>query len=141
MRFFEDLDGLPYNTHINIGFESADAPTLAHINKPVEISRIHHAFKKMLEVNRNHAHIEITANFLLGEQLPGGHVPSLFDLLAGAPENRGGKGAIYMSPLMDSHNPRPLVMDDQKRRDLQQTFMEIKKRSRLPAYLYLIQRL
>lgn len=130
-RLLEELNRLPVYTYINIGFESIDAPTLANINKPLEISKIRDAFQKMLELNRDYANIEITANFLLGEQLSIDHHRSLSELLGSVPDCFGGKGAIYLSPLMDSP----------KRPALLQSFFNIKNISRLPVFIYLIQRL
>lgn len=128
---FEKLNSLPFYTMINIGLESVDEKTLASINKPLKISMIQEAFKKMLEINRNYANIEVTANFLLGEQLLPDHTLSLIELLRDVPDSSDKKGAIYLSPLMDN----------QKRGELPESFFEIKKMSRLPAYIYLIQRL
>jgi len=139
-KLFRKLSDLPFYTYINIGLESADAPTLTSINKPLKISVIHDAFQKMLEINREYGNIEITANFLLGEQFSPDHYQSLAELLSSAPDSSHSKGAIYLSPLMDNQK-RPTIMDSQKRNDLLESFFEIKKRNRLPTYLYLIQRL
>ncbi len=138
--WLEALNQLPFHTYVNIGFESVDALTLASINKPLDTSRIHEAFQKMLELNRDHAHIEITANFLLGERFSTDHNRSIAELLHSVPDALSKKGAIYLSPLMDNQK-RPLLMNDQKRRDLLRSFFEIKNMSRLPVYVYLIQRL
>ena len=97
----------------------------------MKVSRIREAFKKMLEINREYANIEVTANFLLGEQLLPDHTHSLIELLRDVPDSSDKKGAIYLSPLFDN----------QKRGELLNSFFEIKKLSRLPAYIYLIQRL
>jgi len=126
-----ELNHLPFYTYINIGFESMDASTLASINKPLEISKIRDAFQKMLEINRDYTDIEITANFLLGEQLAPDHNRSLAEFLGSVPDPFNSKGAIYLSPLINS----------QKKRELIQAFFEIKNQSRLPTYIYLIQRL
>jgi hypothetical protein len=128
--FLQKLNSLPFYTYINIGFESADPPTLAHIRKPLEVNKIRDAFQKMLEINRNYANIEITGNFLMGEQFSPEHNQSLAELLSSVPDPYT-KGAVYLSPLMDSR----------KRLELLKLFFEIKKQSRLPAYIYLIQQL
>jgi Radical SAM superfamily len=138
---FEKLNKLPFYSYINIGFESIDASTLADINKPLDTTRMRDAFRKMLELNRDYANIEISANFLLGEQLSPAHNQSLAELLGSIPESLAKKGVIYLSPLMDSQNRPPLIMDNQKRRDLLQSFTEIKNQNQLPTYIYLIQRL
>jgi hypothetical protein len=127
----EKLNSLPFYTMINIGLESVDEQTLASINKPLKVSRIREAFKKMLEINREYANMEVTANFLLGEQLLPDHTHSLIELLRDVPDSSDKKGAIYLSPLIDSP----------KKGELLNSFFEIKKMSRLPAYIYLIQRL
>jgi hypothetical protein len=67
----------------------------------------------------------------LGEQLSPDHYQSLAALLRDAPVSSHSKGAVYLSPLMDSP----------KKRELLPKFLDIKKHSRLPAYIYLIQRL
>jgi radical SAM superfamily enzyme YgiQ (UPF0313 family) len=128
---FDKLNQLPFYTYINIGLESVDAPTLAYIHKPLDPAKVRTAFQKLLEINASYANIEITANFLLGEQLSLDHYQSLAALLRDAPVPSHSKGAVYLSPLQDSP----------KKRELLPKFLEIKKQSRLPAYIYLIQRL
>jgi radical SAM superfamily enzyme YgiQ (UPF0313 family) len=130
-ELFEKLNQLPFYTYINVGLESVDAPTLAYIHKPLDPAKVRAAFQKLLEINASYANIEITANFLLGEQLSPDHYQSLAALLRDASVPSHGKGAVYLSPLMDSP----------KKRELLPKFLEIKKQSRLPAYIYLIQRL
>ncbi len=130
-EFIAELNRLPFYTYINIGLESVDAPTLAHIHKPLDSSKIREAFGKMLEINRTFANVEITANFLLGKELSPDHYQSLAELLHDAPVPSRGKGAIYLSPLKDSP----------KKRELLPLFFEIKKQSRIATYIYLIQRL
>lgn len=128
---FETLHRSPYSTYINIGFESVDAATLAGIRKPLTAGKIRDAFRRMLEVNREYADVEITGNFLLGDRLPADHNRSLAELLGDIPDDLSSKGAIYLSPLMDSP----------KRDELLPSFFELKKASRLPVFIYLIQRL
>ena len=129
---FENLDRLPFFTHINIGLESVDAETLAKIGKPLTVANIHTAFAKMTDVNRAHKNIEITANFLLGDPLSQDHHQSLADLLGNVSDIPPGKGAIYLSP-MAGHN--------QESDELLQSFFKIKNKSRMPVFIYLIQRL
>ncbi len=128
---FEALDRLPFRTCVNIGFESVDPSTLALIHKPVDASMVRAAFGKMLAVNAACANIEISGNFLLGMDLPPRHETSLAELLGDAPPGPRGKGAVYLSPLRES--PR--------KRELLPKFIEIKKASHLPVFIYLIQRL
>lgn len=55
------------------------------------------AFQRMLEINTSNENIEITANFLLGEQLPAAHYHSLAGLLGNAPSTSNKKGTVYLS--------------------------------------------
>ena len=127
----EKLNLLPFYTYINIGFESIDTPTLAHIGKPVDESKVLDGFEKMLEINATYPNLEVTGNFIMGEQLPPAHYQSLGEFLQGATVPIRGKGAIYLSPLKDSP----------KKRELLPRFLEIKKQSKIPIFIYLIQRL
>lgn len=128
---FELLNRLPMNTFVNIGLESADPATLAYLNKPLAGSKIEAAFLKMLDINRRYAKIEITVNFILGDQLSPGHYRSVIELIRGRLAGFYSKGAVYLSPLMSAHRSTEMLP----------TFVKIKNLSRLPVYLYLIQRL
>jgi hypothetical protein len=130
-KLFEALNRVPFYTYINIGLESADAATLAHINKPIELNKIKDAFQKMLDVNRRYLNIEITANFLLGDRLAPEHYTAIIELSRNCLGRFYSKGAIYLSPLNNSRNRKALLRQ----------FVEIKNKIRLPTYLYLIQRL
>jgi hypothetical protein len=129
---FEILYRLPFFTHINIGLESADAKTLKEIGKPLSVANIHEAFRKMSDINRIFKNIEVTANFLLGNPLSSDHHHSLMDLLGNVSEIIPEKGSIYLSPLLGNN---------QRSDQLLNTFFEIKNKSRLPVFIYLIQRL
>lgn len=128
---FETLNRLPLYTYINIGFESADAATLRSIQKPLEVPKIEDAFQMMLAVNRSYPNVEISANFLLGDHLSALHYQTLVELIRNRLDRYYSKGAIYLSPLKTSRDNRKLLSK----------FVEIKNLSRLPTYLYLIQRL
>ena len=130
-RAFEQLNQLPFYTYINVGFESIYGPTLKSIGKPVDESMVSEAFQKMLEVNAAYSNSEITGNFLIGETLPPEHYQSLSELLGAGSIPSSGKGCVYLSPLKDSP----------KKRELLPWFYEIKSQSRLPVFMYLIQRL
>ena len=130
-KLFEKLNQLPFYTYINIGLESIDTPTLAYIGKPVDESKVREAFKKMLDINATYKNIEVTANFVIGKGLSAEHYQSLKELLRDAPVTSRGKGAIYLSPLKDSP----------KKRELLPVINEIKEQSKIPVYIYLIQRL
>ena len=127
---FQHINALPFYTHINIGFESVDEATLGAIGKPVTAEKVKRAFEKMLKVNAAYDNVEITGNFVIGEGLPPGHETALVSLLQQA-EPEGKKGAIYLSPLQDSP----------KKRELLPRFYGTKAKSRLPVFVYLIQRL
>ncbi|MCP3952627.1 MAG: radical SAM protein [Desulfobacterales bacterium] len=128
---FASLDRLPFKTHINIGLESVDADTLAALGKPLEVTGIRSAFDKMLSINRSCDNIEITANFLIGDPLSPDHHQALADLLANVAPVPPGKGAVYISPYAGQQDGAALL----------ETFYAIKNTSRLPVYIYLIQRL
>jgi hypothetical protein len=128
---FEQLNGLPFYTYINLGFESIDPETLSRIGKPVTAQQVKEAFEKTMGINSAFERIEITGNFIAGDNLSPRHEASLADLLSHAGEKRISKGAIYLSPLKDS--PR--------KRELLPRFYNIKEESKLPVLVYLIQRL
>ena len=130
-QLFEKLNNLPFYTYINIGFESIDKSTLEFIGKPLSVYKVREAFKKMLDVNATYKNVEVTANFVIGEGLSAEHYQSLKDLLRDAPVASLDKGVVYLSPLKDS--PR--------KRELLPLINEIKDQSKLPVYIYLIQRL
>jgi hypothetical protein len=130
-KLFTKLNHLPFHTYINIGLESIDAPTLVYIGKPVDELKVHEAFNKMLHINATYHNIEVTANFVIGKGLSHQHHQSIKELLREAPVTSKGKGTIYLSPLKDSP----------KKRELLPLINEIKEQSRIPVYVYLIQRL
>jgi radical SAM superfamily enzyme YgiQ (UPF0313 family) len=128
---FEQLNRLPFYTYINIGFEAIDSKTLSLIGKPITAEQVKEAFEKMIKINAAFDRIEVTGNFIAGENLSHEHDSSLAQLLKHANVKRKSKGAIYLSPLKDSP----------KKRELLPRFYKIKEESRLPVFIYLIQRL
>ncbi len=128
---FERLNQLPFYTYINIGFESIDPETLSLIGKPIISEQVKEAFEKMIDINEAFDGIEVTGNFIAGDNLSPDHYGSLAHLLKHANVKRKSKGAIYLSPLKDSP----------KKRELLPRFYTIKEESRLPVFVYLIQRL
>ena len=128
---FATLDRLPFYSYINIGLESADAATLHELRKPLDVSKIEAAFDKMLAINHRFANLEISANFLLGDRLAPAHYEAMLELIRNRLDRPYSKGAVYLSPLKASRNHRGLI----------RMFVELKNLSRLPTYLYLIQRL
>lgn len=130
-ELYESLNGLPYKTFINIGLESADNSTLKLLKKPVRVKDVESTFERMLEVNQKYENIEITANFVVGKELPPTHIPSILALIRDKLKKPYPKGAVYLSPLTEYDNKREV-------RDL---VHKIKHQGRLPVYFYLIQRL
>ena len=130
-KLFEAINRTPFYTYINIGLESADDATLSRIKKPLKTWKIEAAFMKMIDINRNYFNIEVSANFLIGNRLSTHHYQSVVELIRDRLDRYYSKGGIYLSPLDISRNNQ----------DLLRTFFELKSLSRLPTYLYLIQRL
>jgi len=131
LALFENLNQLPFYTYINIGFESIDSETLSLIGKPIKSEQVKEAFEKMIEVNAAFNHIEITGNFVAGDNLSPEHDGTLTDLLKNLDSKIKPKGAVYLSPLKEAP----------KKRELLPRFYKIKEESRLPVFVYLIQRL
>ena len=133
LNVFDRLENLPFKTYINIGLESADKKPLDGIKKSITAEAVDKAFARMLEINRGYDKIEITANFVFGEDLPPSHLTSFVDLAEkrlGCPYS---KGAVYFSPLVNGGN--------EKNRGLVRKFYRVKNSSLLPTFIYLIQRL
>jgi radical SAM superfamily enzyme YgiQ (UPF0313 family) len=130
--FWRNLNKLPFHTYVNLGLESLDADTLRLLKKPVAPEVMRRGFTRMLQVNRNFENIEVSANFVLGDDLPREHIRSFTAYIEEAHQGKGaGKGCIYFSPLKGSQNTKELLGQ----------FREIKQRSRMDTFLYLIQRL
>ncbi len=130
-HLFEKLNVLGYLTHINIGLESADQETLDRIGKPITVDQVVKTFDKIQEINRQYARIEITANFIMDDTLPKSHYASFLCLVRDKIPRFRDKGAIYLSPLRINAPSRSVLFQ----------FNELKRHSRLPTYLYIIQRL
>ncbi|MBS3809513.1 MAG: radical SAM protein [Desulfobacterales bacterium] len=128
---FEMLNSLPFYTYINLGLESGDARTLSMLGKPLSTEKVADAFDRMLEVNRRYENVEITANFVIGAGLPDNHLPSILDLTRSRLNRFCPKGAVYLSPLEETGDKNRLLT----------SFNKFKTLCRLPAYIYLIQRL
>ncbi|MCG8615420.1 MAG: radical SAM protein [Desulfobacterales bacterium] len=126
--FFEKLDRLPFDTWINIGLESCHDDTLKAIGKPLTESIVQEAFNRISDLNRELSRVEITCNFLIGTDLEPVHYDNMTRLLSEAPAS--GKGCVYLSPVKDSP----------KKRELLPKLREIQEESRLPVFIYLIQR-
>ncbi len=134
---FELLNGLPYDTvYINIGLEAADCATLRGLRRPVTVETVYEAFTRMLDINRRYDGVEVTANFVFSDEFSPDHFESLLELTRNRLDPLRAKGAIYLSPLVNEEN-----LDDARRREILRRFRDLKTHSRLPTYLYLIQRL
>ena len=128
---FDKLETLPFYTYINIGMESYHQETLNLIKKPVTTKKVETAFEKMLEINKKYNSIEITANFVMGKELPDEHYNSILELAAAKLEHPYSKGCFYISPLENCGTTRYI----------QKKFFEIKNSNPISSYIYLIQRL
>lgn len=124
------LQDLPYYVYINIGLESGYQPTLDAIRKPLDASRVLEAYDRMLEINANVLNVEITANMLIDWDMHPKHWQCLQEMVQDRPGRMITKGAVYLSPL-----------SRQKAKEQIRLFQGLKRRSRIPIYLYLLQRL
>jgi len=134
-RVFRSLNETPFFTYINIGLESPDGATLKFLKKPISEGKVKDAFARMFEINRSYERVEVSANFVIGLDLPPSHLDSLLQLARpGGPPC--GKGSLYISPIV--RNGRT---GRAKNRALLAQFWSIKAKGILPTFLYLIQRL
>jgi len=125
--FFNSIPGT--QTFINIGLESGCDNTLKSIGKPISSKKVYESFFKMMDINKKYLNIEITANFLFDLAFLDSHWESISTLTREVVKHPYHKGTIYLSPLKI----------EQKNKQLKK-FMEIKRNSFLPMYLYIIQR-
>ncbi|HCY85399.1 MAG TPA: radical SAM domain-containing protein [Desulfobacteraceae bacterium] len=128
---FKELSALPFSTCINIGLESADPETLEKIGKPVTAEKVTMAFHRMQEINKTCQKVEMTCNFIMDEGLPAGHTTAMMALVRDSLRFTQPKGSVYLSPLRFGRPSREVLFD----------FYHLKTRSRLPMFLYIIQRL
>jgi hypothetical protein len=128
---FENLNKLPFNTCINIGLESADDTTLSRIGKPITAANVRKAFDRMQTINKQFARIEMSCNFVMDRDLPASHNRAMLDLVRKKMPRTTPKGSVYLSPLQFGNPSREVLFD----------FYHLKTQSRLPMFLYIIQRL
>ncbi len=128
---FSALNNLPFYTYINIGLESADQPSLDILEKPVKEKDVKDAYHRLIDINMKYENIEVTANFILSSLLPESHFKSIEKLTGNYPGRNYPKGCIYLSPMID----------EQDKSNMRKDFIRLKTASRLPSYLYIIQRL
>ena len=131
LDFFEKLNCLPFETFINIGFESFNQNALDLLGKPITTQKVEDAFGLAQEINRQFINVEITGNFIMDETLDSDHTESMLDLVRERLNHIMPKGSIYLSPLRFGSPSREILYD----------FYRLKSVSRLPMYLYIIQRL
>jgi hypothetical protein len=130
-RLFDRLNRLPFHTCINIGLESADDDTLSLLGKPVSAQKVKLAFEKMQAINQNFARVEMTGNFVMDRGLSEAHTLAMLALVRGSINLTRPKGSVYLSPLKFGSPSREVLFD----------FYHLKTQSRLPMFLYIIQRL
>jgi len=128
---FTRLNDLFSQTYINIGLESADQETLDQIGKPITAGNVEKAFKRIQSLNSKHPNIEITANFVMDNALPKGHYPAFLRLVRESFSHSKPKGTIYLSPMTIDRPSKEMVLE----------FNRLKCLSRVPTFLYIIQRL
>lgn len=128
---FDSLEALPGSIYINIGLESADQQTLDSLNKPVRAGDVSAAFGEIQSINSRYPSIEITANFVTDPELPDSHYRALLSLIRDSIEAPKDKGCVYLSPLRFDDPSRARLFD----------FYKLKRLSRVPLFMYTIQRL
>lgn len=131
ISLFTGLESMVGSTYINIGLESADQATLDMLGKPISSSQVTAAFDRMQAINDEFNSIEITANFVIGRELDASHYDALFKLVRDRLPRTRSKGCVYLSPLEENDVSRARLFD----------FYRYKIMSRLPLFLYMIQRL
>lgn len=129
--FFTELQRQPYNIYINIGLESADQATLDLLGKPLTAALVTEAFQRIQDINDRFSKIEITANFVIDDDLPENHLPAFLTLVRDSLPRKKPKGCVYLSPLKFGQPSRSQTFG----------FNRLKVLSRVPTYLYIIQRL
>jgi radical SAM superfamily enzyme YgiQ (UPF0313 family) len=130
-QLFDELNRRPGSTYINIGLESADEETLKRLGKPISARQVREAFARMQEINDRYGNIEISANFIMDDDLPANHYPAILQLIREQLVHTKPKGTIYFSPLTFGQPSRARLFE----------FNRLKIESRLPTFLYIIQRL
>lgn len=131
LSFYQKLNAFPAFFFINVGLESGDQATLDLLGKPVQAETVRAAFRFIQEINRSCSKVEVTANFLMGDELPFSHRARFIEMVHSSVLRPQGKGTIYLSPLKFATPSREQV----------KVFHGLKLLSRFPTYLYIIQRL
>jgi hypothetical protein len=128
---FDRLNRLSSMVYINIGLESADQATLKAIGKPISEDMVRDAFLRIQAINDQYPALEISANFIMDDSLPAEHYSKIVGLIRDSLRHRKPKGSIYFSPLTFDQPSRARLF----------AFNRLKILSRLPTFLYIIQRL
>lgn len=129
--FFDRLNALCCRTYINIGLESADQDTLDALGKPLCAENVISCFRKMQQINKRYKHIEMTGNFVTDDALPSGHERAFLNLVRDGFSRPTNKGSIYLSPLCKTPPTSHTVF----------RLNQLRAASRLPTFVYAIQRL
>ncbi len=130
-ELFDELDLLPGRIFINIGLESADQSTLDLLEKPLLAADVAAAFSKIQSINKRCSSVEVTANFVTDPELPDSHYRTMLELIRDEVGSPRDKGCIYLSQLRFDDPSRARLFD----------FYKLKRLSRLPLFMYTIQRL
>ena len=128
---FDQFATLPFKIYINVGLESADQETLDILGKPLTTKKVIEAYKLIRDINIKYENIEISSNFIIDDSLPENHYSSFLDLLQKECRIFKDKGDIYLSPLRINKPSRQELFK----------FNELKIKSPVPTFLYIIQRL
>ncbi len=128
---FDELERLPGATFINIGLESADQATLDTLEKPIRVHDVKAAFDRAQQINTSYRTIEVSLNFVTDPELSTAHYDAMLGLIRERLDGRRDKGCVYLSPLRFGDPSRARLFD----------FYRLKRLSRLPLFMYTIQRL
>lgn len=131
LSVFKQLNTMDIRFFVNVGIESFDDETLKIIGKPLSATKIDQAFEYIQNINQTFSNIEITCNIIMDESLPDSHHTAFLSKVRQALTHPVSKGTIYFSPLKFGQPSRPMLYD----------FYRLKRASRYPTYLYIIQRL
>ena len=125
---WKSLSKLPFQVRINTGIESLDEATLHCLGRPTSLSLVRDAVRVADDVMQRYDGVTVSLNMVTGTSLP----PSHHDTLARFAATRESRNApLYLSPLK-SASERKHVMSE---------LTALKRASRVPLYLYLLQRL
>ncbi|MFV0438951.1 MAG: radical SAM domain-containing protein [Desulfopila sp.] len=129
--FFTAIEQRPCSVYINIGLESADQATLDRLGKPLTSALVDETFRRIQDINDRYQQTEITANFVFDDDLPANHLTSFLRLVRDGLPRVKPKGCVYLSPLRFGQPSRSQLF----------AFNRLKVLSRVPTFLYIIQRL